>query len=227
MRQLLREDRALHYFFLTTFALAWLVPGALLLLSSLTGAFRLDYTLYSPVYYLAVWSPAIAAVAVTAAFGGSGALPGFAARALRWRCSPTLYAAALILIPSVYLAAAALWSTLGFDAFGAPAELSSYLAGAVLVATAGPLEEIGWRGFALPRLQRRFSGLSAALLLGCIWALWHLPLFVVGGFQPVEFLTFALQILSLSVILSVFFNASGGCVVLAMLIHWLTNFPYP
>ena len=54
---------------------------------------------------------------------------------------------------------------------------------ALLLVFSGPIgEEIGWRGFALPRLLEKYSALSASLILGSVWAIWHLPLILVGDF---------------------------------------------
>ena len=84
----------------------------------------------------------------------------------------------------------------------------------------GPLgEEPGWRGFALPRLQSRYGPTRASLLLGPIWAAWHLPLFLVHGWTTAPFWIFALILTALSVIMTFGFNLSGGNVIVAILMH--------
>jgi membrane protease YdiL (CAAX protease family) len=88
----------------------------------------------------------------------------------------------------------------------------------------GPLnEEPGWRGFALPRLQARFAPLTATLLLGAVWAAWHIPLFFVQGWLSVPVWAFGLLIVCLSVLMTWAFNHSSGSVIPAVLMHAVYN----
>lgn len=96
----------------------------------------------------------------------------------------------------------------------------------------GPLpEEIGWRGYALPRLQIRFSSLSASLILGLVWTIWHLPLFFIKN-SPFAaayavgspaFWAWALGLFSASVLMTWIFNATGGTILSAVLFHLSLN----
>jgi membrane protease YdiL (CAAX protease family) len=88
-------------------------------------------------------------------------------------------------------------------------------------------EEIGWRGYALPRLQAGRSALSASLILGVIWALWHLPLYFTGQvFRPLSlFPPFFIGVIALSVILTWVYNSTGGSLLMVVLIHATFNFP--
>jgi hypothetical protein len=95
-----------------------------------------------------------------------------------------------------------------------------------LFADAGPIgEELGWRGLALPLLQRRFSPLAAAVLLGVIWAVWHIPAFFISGLAQsrLSFPFFILQTAALSCLMMVVYHSTGGSVPLAIIIHWLAN----
>ncbi len=94
----------------------------------------------------------------------------------------------------------------------------------------GPLgEEIGWRGFALPRLQLRYGALLATLLLGVLWACWHLPEFLTpsqGGGPGVglaafyqQFPIFLLMVIALSIIFTWVFNNTLGSLFLVILLH--------
>lgn len=87
----------------------------------------------------------------------------------------------------------------------------------------GPLgEEAGWRGFALPRLQRRFHPLTSSLLLGFLWANWHIPLLAAHVYN-VTWWQFTLVTMAASVFLSAAFNRSGGSTVCAILVHGIYN----
>ena len=83
----------------------------------------------------------------------------------------------------------------------------------------GLFEEVGWRGFALPRLQRRLDAIWAALILGVLWALWHLPELIsdpTGQRPPLQFVVWAL---ALSVILSWLYNSTNGSLLIVIICH--------
>jgi membrane protease YdiL (CAAX protease family) len=88
-------------------------------------------------------------------------------------------------------------------------------------------EEIGWRGYVLPRLQTRMSALSASLILAPIWALWHLPLWLTGapGRTPLIYAGFVVSAFGLSVILTWVYNSTGGSLLLVVLLHGTINLP--
>jgi membrane protease YdiL (CAAX protease family) len=111
---------------------------------------------------------------------------------------------------------------------GGPAYALLYLLGFVLtMLLGGPLlEEIGWRGFALPRLERRHNPLAAALILGILWALWHLPQFLVptwtassGGGGLSGIVLFVLAAAAFSIVLSWVFNNTRASLLLVVLVH--------
>ncbi len=95
----------------------------------------------------------------------------------------------------------------------------------VLVLTDGVGEELGWRGYALPRLLSRHGAIRASLILGVLWGLWHLPLMWTEGAlpyqQPVWLLL--LDILAKSIIFTWVFLNTRGSVLLAVLLHASTN----
>jgi membrane protease YdiL (CAAX protease family) len=89
-------------------------------------------------------------------------------------------------------------------------------------------EEPGWRGFALPRLQQRFGPLWGTLLLGVLWGFWHLPVFLVPGFNgagtgfvgiSIPFVEFVIGTMAMAVIFTWVFNNTRGSVLLAILLH--------
>ncbi len=88
----------------------------------------------------------------------------------------------------------------------------------------GPLgEEPGWRGFALPRLQELFGPVKASVLLGFLWASWHLPLFLCKAWSSTHFSTYLLIVTGLSFSMTFLFNLSGGSVVTAIAVHAFFN----
>lgn len=93
----------------------------------------------------------------------------------------------------------------------------------------GGLEEIGWRGVLLPEVMKKFTPFTAALVVGVIWTLWHIPLFyIVGTFQNVSMtiLDFALTTIALSFLLTVIYRGTKSifmCIVFHALINASTS----
>ncbi|MFD1646000.1 CPBP family intramembrane glutamic endopeptidase [Haloarchaeobius litoreus] len=94
------------------------------------------------------------------------------------------------------------------------------------------LEELGWRGYALDRLQLNWSALSASLILGVVWAVWHLPLFFVGGSFQAEsvgfgtpgFWLFMVGVVALSVAFTWVYNHTARSILAIILFHGWVNF---
>ena len=86
-------------------------------------------------------------------------------------------------------------------------------------------EELGWRGYALPRLLERAGGLRASLLIGVAWACWHVPLYALetGGQQRAPLALFLISTVALSVLYGWLWVATGGSLVIALLLHSATN----
>jgi membrane protease YdiL (CAAX protease family) len=92
-------------------------------------------------------------------------------------------------------------------------------AGVVRGSARGAWEEPGFRGYALPRLQIGRSALFAGLTLGVVWALWHLPFFITG----VDHWNEIVQLIAWTVVFTWLFNNTQGSVLLAMLMHAMSN----
>ena len=88
-------------------------------------------------------------------------------------------------------------------------------------------EELGWRGYALPRLQGRFSALAASLIVGSVWGAYHFPLFLVGTpTRPLAlFLPFAISCAIMSIFYTWMYNGTGGSLLIVVLLHATTNLP--
>lgn len=179
-------------------------------------------------------APLIAALVTT---GVTGALGGLRAYAARWRPARGIGAAeALRWYGLAFLLLAGINLATGL-ACGVPAPVSHYLRpifpllliGGMFLDQGGTFEEGGWRGFAMPWLQARNSPLTAALILGVIWTLWHVPRDVVGwGALDARYLVrglmpFLLGTVALTVIIAFFVNRVGGSVWMGVMIHCLAN----
>ena len=86
-------------------------------------------------------------------------------------------------------------------------------------------EEIGWRGYALPRLSERFGLAPASIILGILWATWHLPLFFFYGsdIRGQSFPLYLLQVTAVSVAMAWLYWRTGGSLLLVMLLHAAVN----
>jgi membrane protease YdiL (CAAX protease family) len=134
-----------------------------------------------PELFLGAFGPMVAAVVVTAQESGREGLRSLLSRIVRWRVAPIWYGVALLGPIVLALGAMALHVVLGGQPPNLPGmigALPTVLALSVyMFIQVGIGEEIGWRGYALPKLQSGFSALVSSLILGGIWVLWHLPLF--------------------------------------------------
>jgi membrane protease YdiL (CAAX protease family) len=101
---------------------------------------------------------------------------------------------------------------------------ADYLYGAVIgggFLGPGLFEEIGWRGFALPHLQRRYSALVSSLIIGLAWAFWHLPNFVIPSSPPPwwHLPAFVPLIMAVSLLFTWVYNSTGGSLFAVVLLH--------
>ena len=92
----------------------------------------------------------------------------------------------------------------------------------------GPLgEQLGWRGFALNELQKKYSPLRSALIVGVLWGFWHTPLWFASGYSGVNLLKyillFMIGIISVSIIMTLFYNLNKNLII-PIVIHQLFNF---
>ncbi len=186
-----------------------------------------------PTHFPALAGPAIAAVIVTAWISGRPGLADLWRRMVRWRFPLRWWAAALG--PAVFLAialaiAAAVGQAPDASAFGRYSGLPAL--GVVLVALLVVLlngygEEVGWRGFALPAIQRRVGARRAALIVAGLWALWHLPFFFLQAsyrsFGPPTLVGFLIGIAAGSIVLTWIYNGTGGSILAVVVWHGVYN----
>lgn len=217
---------ALLPFLLMTFAIAWGILAMYIFRPDQMAEVFGQLTGQHPLFFLAVWAPAIAAFIVVVYHTGISGLARFLSRFLLWRCSPWWYAFLIVGIPVIFLTGAAMRGTLLTDPFPF-ASVSAMLIALGLAAIKGPMEEFGWRGLALPLLQRKLAPLWAGLILGVIWGLWHLPAFMLSGTQQSQWAVapFFVGCIALSVIVTPLFNASRGSILLTAFFHFTVMNP--
>jgi membrane protease YdiL (CAAX protease family) len=223
------RSRPLVAFFVLTFAITWGLGGCFALFPAQFEALFGEISNTNPLFFVAVYAPSVSALIVTAYTGGISGLRELLNRLLRWRVGLRWYLTVFLGVPLLLLGSAALsaWFSGKSLEFG-PKDwrLALYALLIPLVTDPGPLgEELGWRGFALPRLLERWSALSASLILGLIWGLWHLPAFFFSGLPQSQFSlpAFLVGTVALSVLMTWVFQNTRGSVLLAVLIHWLFN----
>jgi membrane protease YdiL (CAAX protease family) len=159
-------------FFLLAFAMSWtlMAPAMVAGLDSLAAL----------PFFLGVWAPAVAAAIVVRVTGGS--IKSWLRDIMRWRVPRRYYLLALGFPVVLAVVASAEFALAGEHLdFGLVDERAAAFLPLLLfclLVNGGP-EEPAWRGFALPRLQQRYSPVKATFVLGMIWGLWHLPLLLV------------------------------------------------
>jgi membrane protease YdiL (CAAX protease family) len=216
-----------------SFALAWAawLPAAVLFrdphrpgVPSFTGGLVVLQT-------LGVAAPTLAAYLVLRVSGRRDLISWIAGRYRIWRVHPGWYLVAGLLAPTITLLSLCVQALADPHFQVAPGSpLGELLAdlgvgGVALVfpllvlawlPTSALLEEFGWRGLALPLLQRRWNALTASVVLGLVWGVWHLPLMVANGEPPIPYL---LLIIPQTVLMTWVVNSTRGSMLLAMLFH--------
>ena len=175
------------------------------------------------------FGPSLAAVVTVLAFEGKAGFGRWLRRSLHLRVGWLWYGLALLTPPLLILAALGIHAALG----GAlpPSSLQGNTLTALLVFVqitllGGPLgEEFGWRGYALPALSKPIGWRWAAIVVGCVWAFWHLPLFYMAGMAqanlPMEL--FMASNISLSVVFARLSVNTRFSVLPAILLHGAIN----
>lgn len=137
-----------------------------------------------------------------------------------------IWAAAVLVPVALYVLALGVFVLAG-GSFDRTSVLPAAAIPAVVFATfiRGGLEEPGWRGMALPVLQRRIGAFQASIVIGLIWAVWHVPLFLMPGSSQAgtPFWLYAPVVIGISVIATWLYNAAGGRVLVPVVFHTLSN----
>ena len=218
------KNNPLVWFFLLTFIFSWLsgFPAALF------------PEKYGGLAFLSDFGPALAAFMVAGVAEGSDGIKSLLRSLFQWRVKWVWY---LIVLfgPTITMTVAILLYTIwnrSFSLQGIGGSLALFPQHALTLVLVSLFlfvsiwgEEIGWRGFALPKLQGEYHPIWASLILGAIWAVWHLPLFFTEGSVHAQmgFPFFFLATLGYSILYSWIYNGTGESVFMMCMLHAVNN----
>ena len=187
--------------------------------------------------FLGDFGPLLAALLLTGLLDGRAGIKSLCSRVVQWRVAVVWYLIALM-GTLVLFSVAAIVGTFVFGAqapdltlFGNWEELPGLHPVATwifLIFTIGLGEEVGWRGFMLPKLQAKASAMTASLLVGLAWIFWHLPTFIFdpqfAGWGLFFRLGWAFIIICMAIIYTWLYNSTHGCLLIPILFHGCNDF---
>jgi len=229
--------RPLLVFFLLAFTLSWLIWIPVALSSHGWISFSVPSAIAG---LMGAFGPTLAGIIVSFIFSGRSGVGRLLIRILDWRVDSKWYIFVLFWPTILSLTASFTYNILGgslpnfnyppiLDLYPLPTEAEGigpwtflpfiFLQNLLIGSAMG--EEIGWRGFALPRLQARTSAFSASLILGVLWGIWHLPLYLTEGhpLSEVFFVWTLLGIVADAVLFTWIFNNTEGSLLVVLLFH--------
>jgi membrane protease YdiL (CAAX protease family) len=232
----LQEEMRRHpllSFFLMSYAFTWivLIPDILSVWGLIRGNFEFLYIIKPFV------GPTLAAIIMTRICEGKEGLHRLRLRLVQWHAGWQWYMLILVGIPALILLGIVVQpGTLASFQSLTPRLLVTYpLYFAIVFFGVALPEEIGWRGFALPRMQPRYGPLWGTLLLGVLWSFWHLLFFLTpahGGGPGTSFATFLtsfsyffVMVMAIAIIFTWVFNHTGGSIFIANLVHAAIDTP--
>jgi len=216
-----RPRWSLAIFFILTYAVTWAcwIP---VVVTSTPATTRLRGLLW----LFGVFGPSLVALALTARSDGRVGVRALLGRILQWRVGVRWYLFAVTYMAATKLAVAFAHRIMvgSWPRFGHEPPIVMLVA--ILISTpVQASEEIGWRGYALPRLAERIGFAGGSVVLGIIWACWHLPQFFLLGADTYRqsFPIWAIEVTAISVAIAWLYTHTNGSLLLAMLMHAAIN----
>jgi uncharacterized protein len=212
------------WFYILAFGISWLGLISAVLASRGIAPFYRPYFLVLSIFFTI--GPALAAVIVSQVVQGKTGVQNLLKGLVRWRVGLVWYMVAVLGSVVLLTVAQVVTKLLGLPVTIAmpKVNLTPYVIfGFGVSFFANTCEEIGWRGFALPRLQKRYNALLATLIVGILWGLWHFPLvFLAGPMSEYPFLWF-ISIVTDSFVYTWIYNSTKGSILLVALFHGSGN----
>ncbi len=211
-------------FFVLTYILSWTIWIALITVSP-----QISEGVSNVVRLFGVLMPAVSAIALTAYYSGHAGLGRLFSRFKIWRVGGKWWLAIVFIYPVLLAAAGLLYNQFNLQSPVnlLPISIVGLIANIIFLTIASLGEEIGWRGVALPALQRRYSSLTSSTILGFLWAIWHIPFWILIGTLsqcgPVYFIMNFLFIVPTTFFITWFFNKTKGSLLLPVVFHIVFN----
>jgi uncharacterized protein len=208
-------------FFVLAFVITWMVW--------IPRAFDIDWAVGVGTFW--TYAPAVAALVTAVIVGGRPELRQLLSGLDKWRIGRTWYAVILLgplalglLVAMVNVALGGNWDEGMPEVLSEPLPIVLLLL-VILTITDGLGEELGWRGFALPRMLNGRNAFAASMALGMIWAVWHLPLIWTDGnaLEGTNFWLLLARLPATSVIFTWVYQHTNGSVVAAAVFHGSLN----
>jgi membrane protease YdiL (CAAX protease family) len=219
------KKRPLPTYFILAYALSWVIEIPLALEAQGIIQAEIPFSLH----YLAAFGPMLSALIVTGWTGGSSGLREILGRMAKWKVDISWWLVAMAPLGLYLLVAAALWMArdqrIDLAVMG-QVDFLPRLGLVVLpiwILTFGIGEETGWRGFALPRLQKDRSAFKASIIFWVVWALWHFPLFFYS-YDITVLPGFLIGLLAGTIVLTWLYNSTSGSILMVTLWHGTFNF---
>ena len=226
------KRNSLSVFFILTFAITWAmwIPAALTKLNGGASILGPD----NPIGQFGRWAPGIAAIIITAIIAGKQGI-GALFRPLKiWRVNIGWYLVALFYQPLLFFFAKWIDGLFGntyeivspLAAVNIDAPIIFVVIGVIISAIPGAfMEEMGWRGFALPGLQGRYSALIAGIILGLTWGAWHIPSMIFFGDTNILNIIWSVaNFIPMTILFAWLFNNTQGSLLLVTLFHASTQY---
>jgi membrane protease YdiL (CAAX protease family) len=236
-RQGLLARHPLSFFFLMAFAFSWIAWSPWVLSELGAGLLPFSSPLLAAALPIGVFlGPTVSALIMTSTTEGRAGIRRLLRRIVLWRVGLRWYLFAFIGVPLVMtLGMIIVPGALASLQFLGPGYGLTYLVAFIpTLILGGPLgEEIGWRGFALPRMQPLHGPLVGSIILGLLWGVWHLPEFMVptwaassGGSDLLAIVKFCIFAIASTIVLTWVFNNTKGSVLMAILVHASIDAPF-
>lgn len=232
MKALIKSHPIWSYIALA-YVLSWLIQLPELI--AMQGSYHFTER-YLLLLNIASYGPSISAIIVTAIIEGWTGVRSLLGRLFQWRVSWLVYLATFFVFPLIFFIGYQLLGVqtsdnetlLVFLTLVVAVPINSVIVS--VVSGIGPLgEELGWRGFMLPRLLKHYGDFASSIILGLVWAFWHLPVFLFPEWRgdiPIvlSILLYPFGTIAIAYIMTKLHHWSRGSVLIAILFHGVVNY---